>query len=60
MYKYYFGNYVGDCNIQKSIRIDKDTYEIIKSVAPGCSFSEQLRRLVHEYRFLKENKPGKK
>lgn len=60
MYKNYYGRYVGRCVIHKSVRIDRQTFEIIQSVAPGQSFSEQLRLLVHEYRFMKEKKPEEK
>lgn len=61
MYKSYCGHYVGDCDIQKSIRIDSVTYEIICSVSPGSSFSDSVRRMAYEYRQMKQNKsPGKK
>lgn len=53
MYRSYYGRCIGRCKIHKTVRIDKSTLEIIESVAPGKSFSEQLRLLVHEYHFMK-------
>jgi hypothetical protein len=39
-------------NIQKSIKIDKETQEIIESVK-GRSFSDKVRNMVEEYLRLK-------
>ena len=39
-------------NIQKSIKIDKETQEIIESVK-GRSFSDQVRNMAEEYLRLK-------
>lgn len=39
-------------NIQKSIKIDKETQEIIESVK-GCSFSDKVRNMAEEYLRLK-------
>ena len=41
-------------NIQKSIKIDKETQEIIESVK-GRSFSDKVRNMAEEY-FKVENK----
>ena len=60
MYKSYYGQYIGNCKIHKTIRIDTSTLKIIESVAPGKPFSEQLRLLVHEYRYIKDNELKKK
>ena len=60
MYKLYCGKRVGDCVIQKSVRIDKETYDIIMSVYSGGSFSDNFSRMAHEYRQMKQNNPGKK
>lgn len=60
MYKCYCGRYVGDCVLQKSVRIDRETYDIIMSVSSTGSFSDNVRRMAHEYRQIKKEKPGKK
>ena len=60
MYKNYCGKYVGDCVLQKSVRIDKDTYDIIMGVSSYGTFSDNVRRMAHEYRQLKSESPGKK
>lgn len=39
-------------NIQKSIKIDKETQEIIESVK-GRSFSDKVRNMAEEYLRLK-------
>ena len=39
-------------NIQKSIKIDKETQEIIESVK-GRSFSDKVRHMAEEYLRLK-------
>ena len=39
-------------NIQKSIKIDKETQEIIESVK-GRSFSDEVRNMAEEYLRLK-------
>ena len=39
-------------NIQKSIKIDKETQEIIESVK-GRSFSDKVRNMTEEYLRLK-------
>ncbi len=53
MYTWKNGNYqhVG-ANIQKSIKIDAETLEIIEAVA-GRSFSDKVRNMAAEYRRLK-------
>ncbi len=53
MYTWKNGNYqhVG-ANIQKSIKIDADTLEIIEAVE-GRSFSDKVRNMAAEYRQLK-------
>lgn len=53
MYTWKNGNYqhVG-ANIQKSIKIDAETLEIIEAVE-GRSFSDKVRKMAAEYRRLK-------
>lgn len=41
-----------EANIQKSIKIDTETQEIIESVR-GRSFSDKVRNMAEEYRKLK-------
>lgn len=40
-------------NIQKSIKIDKETLEIIEGCS-GRSFSDKVRKMASEYREMKE------
>lgn len=40
-------------NIQKSIKIDKETLEIIEGCS-GRSFSDKVRKMAAEYREMKE------
>jgi len=53
MYTWKNGNYqhVG-ANIQKSIKIDTETLEVIEGVE-GRSFSDKVRNMAAEYRRLK-------
>ncbi|WP_251210116.1 hypothetical protein [Acetatifactor aquisgranensis] len=53
MYTWKNGNYqhIG-ANIQKSIKIDAETLEIIETVE-GRSFSDKVRNMAEEYRRLK-------
>ena len=55
MYTWKNGNYqhVG-ANIQKSIKIDAETLEVIESVE-GRSFSDKVRNMAAEYRQLKRD-----
>lgn len=41
-------------NIQKSIKIDAETLEIIEG-CHGRSFSDKVRNMAAEYRAMKEN-----
>lgn len=61
MYKYYNWRRVGNCVIQKSVRIDEETYDIIMTFAHGGSFSDGVRRMAHWYRWGQGNNiPEKK
>ena len=40
-------------NIQKSIKIDRETFEIIES-CQGRSFSDKVRNMAAEYKAMKE------
>lgn len=40
-------------NIQKSIKIDRETFEIIES-CQGRSFSDKVRNMAAEYKTMKE------
>lgn len=53
MYTWKNGNYqhIG-ANVQKSIKIDAETLEIIETVE-GRSFSDKVRNMAEEYRRLK-------
>lgn len=53
MYTWKNGNYqhVG-ANIQKSIKIDAETLEVIEGIK-GRSFSDKVRNMAAEYRRLK-------
>lgn len=55
MYTWKNGNYqhVG-ANIQKSIKIDAETLEVIEAVK-GRSFSDKVRNMAAEYRRLKRD-----
>ena len=55
MYTWKNGNYqhVG-ANIQKSIKIDAETLEVIEAVE-GRSFSDKVRNMAAEYRRLKHD-----
>ena len=53
MYTYKNGKYQHiRANIQKSIKIDAETQEIIESVR-GRSFSDKIRNMAEEYQRLK-------
>lgn len=53
MYTWKNGNYQhAGANIQKSIKIDTETMEIIEAVA-GRSFSDKVRNMAAEYVRLK-------
>ena len=53
MYTWKNGNYQHmGANIQKSIKIDAETLEIIEEVK-GRSFSDKVRNMAAEYRELK-------
>ena len=58
MYTWKNGNYqhVG-ANIQKSIKIDVATMEIIEGIE-GRSFSEKVRKMAEEYKRLKRQLSG--
>lgn len=54
MYKFKNGKYQQlGANIQKSIKIDAETQEIIQGVK-GRSFSDKVRNMAEEYKRLKE------
>ncbi len=55
MYTWKNGNYqhVG-ANIQKSIKIDTETLEVIEGVE-GRSFSDKVRNMAAEYRRIKHD-----
>lgn len=55
MYTWKNGNYqhVG-ANIQKSIKIDTETLEVIETVE-GRSFSDKVRNMAAEYKRLKRD-----
>lgn len=56
MYTWKNGNYVHmGVNIQKSIKIDQETLEIIES-CPGRSFSDKVRNMAKEFRRQQEEK----
>lgn len=40
-------------NIQKSIKIDRETFEIIEN-CQGRSFSDKVRNMAAEYKTMKE------
>lgn len=60
MYKWKNGNFqhVG-ANIQKSIKIDVATMEIIEGIE-GRSFSEKVRKMAEEYKRLKSDEVASK
>lgn len=60
MYTWKNGNYqhVG-ANIQKSIKIDVATMEIIEGIE-GRSFSEKVRKMAEEYKRLKSDEVASK
>lgn len=54
MYKVYNKQLIRRCGvIKKSVRMDSFTYETIRNVSPDDTFSECLRKLVHEYAAIK-------
>lgn len=57
MYEYRDGYYRRlRADIQKSIRIDRETYEIIDSFE-GRNFSDKIRKMAREFKKLKNNNP---
>ena len=44
-------------NIQKSIRIDKETFDIINGCC-GRSFSDKVRKMAKEYQKMKQQNSG--
>lgn len=58
MYTWKNGSYEHlGANIQKSIKIDNDTLEIIESCS-GRSFSDKVRKMAEEYKRLKVRDSG--
>lgn len=56
MYTWKNGNYVHmGVNIQKSIKIDQETLEIIES-CPGRSFSDKVRNMAKEFKRQQDEK----
>lgn len=55
MYTWRNGNYQHlGANVQKSIKIDAETLEVIETVE-GRSFSDKVRNMAAEYRKLKRD-----
>lgn len=49
MYAWKDGKYTNDdCNVLKSVRLDRDTIEAINAFH-GRNFSDKLRNLIREY-----------
>lgn len=56
MYVWKNGNYVHvGANIQKSIKIDQETLEIIEG-CKGRSFSDKVRKMAKEFKRQQESK----